>query len=431
MSTKDFYRAFEDKHRGSRELIQERIKVYLPFVLPLKEVYPKTKALDIGCGRGEWLELLTKNGFVAEGIDLDGGMLQACRDLNLTVQEGDGIAYLKEQASESFSVISAFHVVEHISSDALQELIKESLRVLTHGGVLILETPNPENIKVATENFYLDPTHIKPIPSALLKFIPEHYGYQRTKVLRLQESKELLNRTNINLLDVFSGVSPDYAVVAQKDASEEILRLFESAFSQEVGVALVDLSFKFEEKFIHLEEKILEAHNRVIQAQEIANQAQNRATEAQNRAIQAQEQSIQAQERATRVEANYHLLLESTSWKVTKPLRLMMKFIRWFKLGAYHWITFSPTSRPRRVVQKVLINLKDKINANPNLKIKIMKLLNYFPSLKNRLKMIGTSYPNQGVMDITQIDSEKHLSLKAQEIYNDLKRAIEEQKGNR
>ncbi len=430
MSTKDFYRAFEDKHRGSRELIQERIKVYLPFVLPLKEVYPKTKALDIGCGRGEWLELLTKNGFKAEGIDLDSGMLQACRDLKLSVKEGNGIAYLKEQASESFSVISAFHVVEHISSDELQELIKESLRVLTPAGVLILETPNPENIKVATENFYLDPTHIKPIPSALLEFIPQHYGYKRTKVLRLQESKELLKRDNINLLDVFGGVSPDYAVVAQKDARKEILTLFESAFSQEIGITLVDLSFKFEEKFINIEHKILEAQNRVIQAQEVANQAQNRAIEAQNRAIQAEQQSIQATERATRVEENYHLLLESSSWKITKPLRFIMKFIRWFKLGAYHWITFSPTSRPRRVVQKILINLKHKINANPNLKMKIMKILNYFPSLKNRLKKIATTHHGE-IMDIKEVDIQKHLSLNAQKIYWDLKRAIEEQKGNR
>ena len=71
MTNKDFYRAFEDKHRGSRELIKERVSVYLPFVLPLKELYPDVSALDIGCGRGEWLELLKEKKFSAQGIDFD------------------------------------------------------------------------------------------------------------------------------------------------------------------------------------------------------------------------------------------------------------------------------------------------------------------------------------------------------------------------
>ena len=127
-------------------------------------------ALDIGCGRGEWLELLKDNGISAQGVDLDEGMLKLCRINNLDVFKDDGIEFLKKQLDESLIIVSAFHVVEHIPFATLQFFISEALRVLKPGGVLIMETPNPENIKVATENFYLDPTHIKPIPSKLLSF---------------------------------------------------------------------------------------------------------------------------------------------------------------------------------------------------------------------------------------------------------------------
>ena len=293
MSNKDFYRVFEEKHRGSRELIKERVKTYFPFVLPLKELYSHSNALDIGCGRGEWLELLKENDISGEGIDFDEGMLQACRELNLQVREGDGLVYLKKQETESMSIITAFHVVENIFFEELQELVEESLRVLKPGGILILETPNPENIKVATENFYLDPTHVKPIPSKLLSFLTEFYGYSRTKVVRLQEPKDIINRENINLLDVLSGVSPDYAVVAQKSASENILKLFDNAFNQEIGISLVELSSKFETRFLNLEEK--------------ATQAEIRTNDALH---------------------HYHSVINSNSWKITKPLRLVKPMVK-------------------------------------------------------------------------------------------------------
>ena len=89
----DFYRAFEEQFRGSRELITSRLQVYLPFVEPLKTIETTPIALDLGCGRGEWLELLQNNGFQAKGVDLDEGMLSACYELNLDVQLGDALEY--------------------------------------------------------------------------------------------------------------------------------------------------------------------------------------------------------------------------------------------------------------------------------------------------------------------------------------------------
>lgn len=97
MLNKSFYRAFEDRHRGSRSLVKGRLEIYLPFILKLKDLYPNISALDIGCGRGEWLELLKDNGFFAQGVDLDCNMLEACDDLGLNIMQGNGIELLTEK----------------------------------------------------------------------------------------------------------------------------------------------------------------------------------------------------------------------------------------------------------------------------------------------------------------------------------------------
>ena len=242
-----FYRAFEDKYRGSGELIKERVSVYLPFITPLKEIYPDGKILDIGCGRGEWLELLRENNFKGSGVDLDDGMLSECRELDLDVANCDGIKHLLSLPSESMIVISAFHFVEHISFEQLRTLVSEAFRVLKPGGLLIMETPNPENIVVATNNFYLDPTHQCPIPAQLLSFIPEYYGFARVKTLRLQESKEIHHRKILDLNDVLWGVSPDFAVIAQKPADQ--LLLDHTAFAKDYGVSLSELAARYDLRY--------------------------------------------------------------------------------------------------------------------------------------------------------------------------------------
>ena len=418
MSNKDFYRAFEDAHRGSRELIKNRVSIYLPFVLPLKDMYSNCPALDIGCGRGEWLELLKDNNISAQGIDFDEGMLKACHQLGLDVMQGDGIKYLKEQESDSKIVISAFHVVEHISFEDLQLFVEESLRVLKPGGLLIMETPNPENLKVASENFYLDPTHIKPIPSKLLSFLPEFYGYARTKVLRLQESQGLVKQENINLLQVIEGVSPDYAVIAQKEASQDILKQFDELFNREFGLSLSTLTEKFENRLLNIEAK--------------ASEAEAKASEAEAKASEAEAKASEAEARTNDALHHYHTVINSNSWKIMKPFRILGKLVRWFVHGLYHWLTFSPTSRPRRVIKNLALKIKNYINTRPQLKYKIINILNKFPTLKARLKRIGNTEQSCHATENSKYKIQNlelsHLSPQAKRIYNDLKYAIEQRK---
>ena len=378
MANNNFYRAFEDKFRGSHELIKERLQVYKPF-LEVLALFDNKQAIDLGCGRGEWLDVLSDEGFAALGVDLDSGMLEACRERGYRVKHQDAIEALQELEDFSMAIVSGFHIAEHLPFEVLQILIQESLRVLKPGGLLILETPNPENIKVGTENFYMDPTHIKPIPSQLLAFLPEHYGFSRTKILRLQESKELHSTENISLAHVIHGVSPDYAVIAQKNADSEFLNTFDELFAKEYGLSLDSLMIRFENRLSGIEQR-----------------------------------ATQAEQRATQAEQQLALLLNSRSWKITKPFRIIGKLARWLVYGLYHWLTFSPTSRPRRIIKQLLVSLKHYINTNPKLKYKLIQILNKFPAIKNRLKKIGSNNTIDNKIEISE------LTERGNEVYKNL-----------
>lgn len=238
----NFYRAFEDLHRGERSVIIRRLQVYLSFVLPVAKAYPSASCLDLGCGRGEWLELLSQEGLAATGVDLDAGMLAAAQSMGLSVRQADAVQALKDARDCSIAIVSAFHLVEHLPFECLQELVTQAKRVLVPGGLLIMETPNPDNLRVATNNFYLDPSHIKPIPSSLLSFVSEHAGFARTKIVGLQESPSLRFQPEVKLEDVLAGASPDYAVIAQTAGLANVVEQLDAAFEREYGVTTSDLA---------------------------------------------------------------------------------------------------------------------------------------------------------------------------------------------
>ena len=238
-----FYRQFEDRYRGPQKIIEERLRFYLPWITPLQSLSSEPpKAMDLGCGRGEWLQLLVETGFAPLGIDQDDGMLTACREKGLSVECQDVLKALKAVADESQLLVTAFHLIEHIPFEDMHAIVAESMRVLKPGGLLILETPNPENIRVATSGFYLDPSHQRPIPPLLLSFLVEYVGFERVKVLRLHEPEHLLIADQwISLEDILGGVSPDYAVIAQKVCRDSDLSLWDAAFDAQYGVSLEDL----------------------------------------------------------------------------------------------------------------------------------------------------------------------------------------------
>ena len=254
-SSPDFYSAFENKYRGSSALVTERLSVYLPFVLPLAQAQPALPWLDIGCGRGEWLKLLSQHSIACQGIDMHEGFVQACQQQGLQVQKAEAITWLQAQPNQSFLGLSGFHIAEHLSFQDLQILFQEAIRVLVPGGLLILETPNPENLLVGASYFYLDPTHQRPLPRQLLTFMAEHAGFARVKHMGLQEEARLMapptqnansNPAQLQLIDVLAGVSPDQALVAQTPTHLPMPPAFETAWHHHHGVSLHELAERYE-----------------------------------------------------------------------------------------------------------------------------------------------------------------------------------------
>ncbi|MEW5861562.1 MAG: class I SAM-dependent methyltransferase [Cyanobacteriota bacterium] len=180
---------------------------------------PQSPILDVGCGRGEWLELLQQSGYVASGLDLNRVMLNECISRGLEVIEGDVLNYMQSLPDSSLGAVTGFHIVEHLPFPMLLKLLDEARRVLQPGGLALFETPNPQNILVSSNNFYIDPTHLKPLPSTLLKFLLEHAGFEPVEVIYLNPYKDSYkvsgSETSERFNQYFYGPQ-DYAVVGHK-----------------------------------------------------------------------------------------------------------------------------------------------------------------------------------------------------------------------
>ena len=140
----------------------------------------KLKFIDLGCGECEWIELLSENGFSSIGVDSNDAVRNKVKEQcpNVEIVKKDAIQYLKECKDNSIDCISSLHMVEHMDFITIITLLKECYRVLKKGGMLIVETPNPQNILTASYYFYLDPTHVKPIPPELMQFYFEESGFE-------------------------------------------------------------------------------------------------------------------------------------------------------------------------------------------------------------------------------------------------------------
>ncbi len=214
-----FYVAFEDHFRGSREEISNRLRVYLPIIQEAKVGTPDSPILDVGCGRGEWLELLRNSGYIGKGLDINRVMLEQCRTRGLEVIEADVIAYLRSLPDASLGAVTGFHIIEHLPFETLVKLFDETLRVLKPNGLIIFETPNPENVIVGSHTFYIDPTHRNPLPSPTIKFIAESRGLSKVTIIKLHPYEPQNRLTGSDTAERFNDyfyTSQDYAVLGFK-----------------------------------------------------------------------------------------------------------------------------------------------------------------------------------------------------------------------
>jgi O-antigen chain-terminating methyltransferase len=208
--------SFAVEFRGDAGKIKEGLRVYLPLV---KADAARSDILDLGCGRGEWLELLLEEGIHARGVENNHILAEGTRSRGLNVVEQDALRFLREQPTNSFGAITAFHLVEHLPFETLAELLAEIERTLRPGGLVILETPNPKNLVVAACNFYADPTHQKPIFPETLLFLLEQMGFVELKIEYLNPVEESpFNREEAasQALDTWFFGPRDFALIGQK-----------------------------------------------------------------------------------------------------------------------------------------------------------------------------------------------------------------------
>jgi 2-polyprenyl-3-methyl-5-hydroxy-6-metoxy-1,4-benzoquinol methylase len=203
---------FAERFRGSEAAILQRQKIYPG------RFRGHASVLDIGCGRGEMLEVFREAGIHAVGIDLNEDSLAVCRGKGLEVESANLFDYLRELPDSSLGGIVCSQVVEHLPRERLPELVKLAHAKLRTGALLAIETPNPECLAIFATHFYLDPTHRHPIPPALMSFYLEEAGFGRIEVERLSpamESMPSLAELPEGFRKEFFGAL-DYAVFARK-----------------------------------------------------------------------------------------------------------------------------------------------------------------------------------------------------------------------
>ena len=180
------YEVFENKYRGSEEVIRERLEEYIKYLNKTEQMH--YKCLDLGCGRGEWLQLLQEQGYEAIGIDTNSEAIRMCTSKGLRAECADILNYLAELKEESIDIITGFHIIEHLEYEELNQVIIQCNRVLKENGLIIFETPNPRNLIVGACNFYTDATHVKPVHPERIKFQLEYAGFYDIEYIYWQKS---------------------------------------------------------------------------------------------------------------------------------------------------------------------------------------------------------------------------------------------------
>lgn len=207
----DFLR-FAERYRGPEQYVRTNFENYLGYF------EGKTRVVDLGCGRGEMLELLREKGISAKGIDGDEESVAICRSKGLDAETADLFAWLEGQADGAYEVLFCSQVIEHLPPLELPKFIRLCAQKLERGGVLILETPNPECLAIFATHFYLDPTHQRPVPPTLAAFHMEEAGLGRLEVKRLapaMDSMPSLASLPADFRDAFFGCL-DYAIIGRK-----------------------------------------------------------------------------------------------------------------------------------------------------------------------------------------------------------------------
>jgi 2-polyprenyl-3-methyl-5-hydroxy-6-metoxy-1,4-benzoquinol methylase len=186
------YFVFEEKFRGSSEEIKQRQSAFLEYFKGCKKV------LDIGCGRGEFLELLQENSIEAQGVDMDEDMVNYCASKGLKVKRTDAVSFLEKQVDGSLDGIFLDQVVEHLESAYLVKMLELCYKKLNNGCNIVIETVNPLSL-TSLANFYVDMTHKRPMHPETLKFL---LGYMAFREIETRFSSPLPEKMRLKKVGV-------------------------------------------------------------------------------------------------------------------------------------------------------------------------------------------------------------------------------------
>jgi O-antigen chain-terminating methyltransferase len=221
------YVGFEDQFRGSRQEIRERAATYLPLFDGAGDV------LDIGCGRGEFLDLLREQGISGRGVDINDEMAALCRERGLNVTAGDALGYLLAQPDGSLGGLFAAQVVEHFEPGYLVRLLDAAYHKLRPGSKIVLETINPACWYAFFSSYIRDITHVRPLHPETLQYLLVASGFQRVEIRYAapypEESKLQLVPERARRLESgetgAAGLAPDAAAVINEN-TEKLNSLF-------------------------------------------------------------------------------------------------------------------------------------------------------------------------------------------------------------
>jgi len=178
------YVGFEDQFRGSPDDIRRRVAEYLPIFVGTDQGSggPASDVLDVGCGRGEFLQLLRDHGVTARGIDVNPAMVETCRAQGLEAETADALTYLRALPDGSLRGLFAAQVVEHLEPRYLMQLLDAAFDKLRPGAPIVLETINPACWFAFFESYIRDLTHVRPVHPDTLKYLLVASGFQRVEI---------------------------------------------------------------------------------------------------------------------------------------------------------------------------------------------------------------------------------------------------------
>lgn len=218
--TDDVYLLFEQEFRGSEEETREKLKGYAEF-------FASGPVIDIGCGRGEMVELLNDQGLDAYGIDSNFAMVELCRAKSLKVFQADLFEHLEGLEPNSMGGIIANQVVEHLPPKRVLDLLRTAGTVLREGGRLVLETPNPTSLFALAQNWVRDPTHVWLVHPDTLGFMASVAGLDVVEVRfgSPVPPEYRLNPVDLDAEKLYAFVfgPQDYALFAEKRTREDRL----------------------------------------------------------------------------------------------------------------------------------------------------------------------------------------------------------------